>query len=83
MVPSAAEPPALSATATPADRMRHRLATAAGRALYALRKQTVEPVFGIIKEALGFRRFLLLGLGKVALERTLVMLADNVNGYWP
>ena len=48
--------------------MRHRTATAAGRALYKLRQQTVEPVFGIIKEVLGFRRFSLRGLAKVTLE---------------
>jgi hypothetical protein len=41
---------------------------AAGQALYRLRKQTVEPVFGIIKEVMGFRRFLLRGRGKVSLE---------------
>jgi len=57
--------------------MRHRLATSAGRAKYGLRKQTVEPVFGIIKEALGFRRFLLRGMEKVSLEWTLVSLAWN------
>ena len=37
--------------------MAHRLKTKAGRALYALRKQTVEPVFGIIKSVMGFRQF--------------------------
>ncbi len=45
--------------------MAHRLKTTAGRALYALRKQTVEPVFGIIKSVMGFRRFSLRGLRKV------------------
>ncbi len=57
--------------------MRWRLRTAAGRALYRLRQQTVEPVFGIIKEVMGFRRFLLRGLEKVNLEWTLVCLAYN------
>ena len=52
--------------------MRHRTATAAGRALYKLRQQTVEPVFGIIKGAMGFRRFSLRGLQKVSLEWELV-----------
>ena len=42
--------------------MAHRLKTPAGRALYALRKQTPEPVFGIIKSTLGFRQFSLRGL---------------------
>jgi len=58
--------------------MRHRTATAAGRALYKLRQQTVEPVFGIIKAAMGFRRFSLRGLEKVNLEWDLVCLAYNV-----
>ena len=44
-----ADPPAPHAAAPFAERMRHRTATAAGRALYKLRQQTVEPVFGIIK----------------------------------
>ena len=47
---------------TPVEAMAHRLTTPAGRALYALRKQMPEPVFGIIKSALGFRQFLLRGL---------------------
>jgi hypothetical protein len=58
--------------------MAHRLTTKAGRALYALRKQTVEPVFGIIKQVMGFRRFSLRGLEKVSGEWTLVALAWNV-----
>ena len=45
--------------------------------MYALRKQTVEPVFGIIKEVMGFRRFMLRGKAKVSLEWTLVTLAYN------
>jgi transposase len=63
----------------PTDReaMRHRLRTAAGRAAYKKRKETVEPVFGIIKSAMGFRRFLLRGKCKVALEWSLVTLAYN------
>jgi transposase len=58
--------------------MRYRLASAAGRAKYKLRQQTVEPVFGIIKEAMGFRRFRLRGRAKVTLEWTLVSLAYNL-----
>ena len=58
-------------------RMRHRLASRAGRALYRLRQQTVEPVFGIIKEAMGFRRFSLRGQAGAELEWTLVCLAYN------
>jgi len=72
-----AEPAAPSADAEPIDIMRHRLATPVGKAIYARRKQTVEPVFGIIKEAMGFRRFLLRGIGNVSLEWTLVTLAYN------
>jgi hypothetical protein len=47
-----------------------------------LRKETVEPVFGIIKKALGFRRFHLRGLGKVDLEWTLVRLAYNIKRFY-
>lgn len=71
------EPEAPPANATVDERMRYRLHTKAGRALYALRKQTVEPVFGIIKAAMGFRRFMLRGKAKVSLEWTLVTLAYN------
>ncbi|SEI75761.1 Transposase DDE domain-containing protein, partial [Azotobacter beijerinckii] len=46
-------------------------------AAYALRKQTVEPVFGIIKSVMGFRQFLLRGLDNVRNEWTLVCLAWN------
>ncbi|WP_413206157.1 transposase [Rhodospirillum sp. A1_3_36] len=45
--------------------------------MYKLRKQTVEPVFGVIKSALGFRTFRLRSLEKVKSEWTLVALADN------
>ena len=59
-------------------RMKHRLKTKKGRAAYALRKQTVEPVFGIIKSVMGFRQFLLRGLDQVAGEWNLVCLAWNL-----
>jgi transposase len=72
------EPPALPADATPMQAMAHKLKTQAGRAIYALRKQTVEPVFGIIKSVMGFRQFSLRGLNKVSGEWTLVCLAWNV-----
>jgi len=55
--------------------MLHRLATSEGKRLYALRKQIPEPVFGIIKSALGFRQFLLRGHDKVLGEWNLVTLA--------
>ena len=58
--------------------MAHRLKTLLGRATYALRKQTVEPVFGIIKSVMGFRQFSLRGLKKVTGEWNLVCLAWNV-----
>ncbi len=61
-----------------AEQMIHRVATKAGRARYKLRQQTVEPIFGIIKEAMGFRRFSMRGLSKVSLEWTLVTLAYNL-----
>ncbi len=72
------EPAPLPANATTAQAMSHRLKTKAGRALYALRKQTVEPVFGIIKSVLGFRQFSLRGLRKVRGEWNLVCLAWNL-----
>ena len=72
------EPGPLAAAASAKERMAHRLRTASGRALYKLRKQTVEPVFGIIKEVMGFRRFRLRGRAKVALEWTLVCLSYNL-----
>ncbi len=66
------------AEATPVERMTHRLKTPKGRADYALRKQTVEPVFGIIKSVMGFRQFLTRGLDPVQNEWTLVCLAWNL-----
>lgn len=69
----AAPPPEASLVA----RMQHRLGTAEGKAVYKLRKHTVEPVFGIIKHVLGFRRFSLRGREKAGLEWTLVCLAWN------
>ncbi len=72
------EPPPLPADATPMQAMAHRLKTKAGRAAYALRKQTVEPVFGIIKSVMGFRQFSLRGLKKVTGEWNLVCLAWNM-----
>ena len=57
--------------------MAHRLKTKEGKDKYKLRKQTVEPVFGIIKEILGFKHFHLRGLEKVRLEWDLVTTAYN------
>jgi hypothetical protein len=72
------EPPALVAGADVVQEMDHRLATVAGRAVYAQRKSTVEPVFGIIKSVLGFRQFHLRGLGAASGEWTLVTMAWNL-----
>ncbi len=72
------DPEAPAPEASFEQKMAHRVATKAGRARYKLRPQTVEPVFGIIKEAMGFRRFSLRGLVKVSLEWTLVTLAYNL-----
>lgn len=65
-------------TEDPVALMKHQLTTQSGRALYALRKQTVEPVFGIIKQVMGLRQFSMRGLDKVAGEWTLATLAWNV-----
>ncbi len=72
------EPVAPGPEASAKEVMAHRLKTQTGKALYKLRKQTVEPVFGIIKEVMGFRRFLLRGRAKVGLEWTLVCLSYNL-----
>ena len=72
------EPPEPGPSASAKEKMLHRLKTKTGQQLYKLRKQTVEPVFGIIKEVLGFRRFSLRGLEKVSLEWTLVCVTYNL-----
>lgn len=58
--------------------MEIRMKTDAGRRLYAKRKSTVEPVFGIIKEVMGVRHFMLRGLDAVQGEWTLVCMAFNL-----
>ena len=60
------------------DKMRNKLKTVEGRKIYAERKSTVEPVFGIIKHVLGFRQFFLRGLEAVSGEWTLVSIAWNM-----
>src|SRR5262250_1295669 len=72
-----AEPPA-----TAQERMAAKVRTPAGRALYARRKVIVEPVFGQIKEARGFRRFLLRGLDNIRGEWRLVCLTHNLLKLW-
>lgn len=73
----AAAPPAPD-DPTPVEAMAHRLKTPEGKKLYAQRKHTAEPVFGIIKSVLGFRQFLLRGLDKVRGEWNLVTMAWNL-----
>lgn len=60
------------------DRMRRKLKTKAGKSVYAARKTIVEPVFGQIKQARGFRQFLLRGIDKVRGEWSLVCLTHNI-----
>ena len=63
---------------SPRDRMRRKLRTKRGRQRYALRMETVEPVFGQIKAGRGFRQFLLRGLGKVNGEWSLICTGHNL-----
>ena len=71
-------PPPAPENPTPVEAMAHRLKTQEGRALYSLRKQTPEPVFGIIKSVLGFRQFSLRGLEGARGEWSLVTMAWNI-----
>ena len=76
--PDSSAPPPRAPKSPVAAAMRAKLATAAGRALYALRKSVVEPVLGQIKEVRGFRRFALRGVGKVGAEWRLICLTHNL-----
>jgi len=67
---------------TAQERMAAKVRTPAGKALYARRKVIVEPVFGQIKEARGFRRFLLRGLENIRGEWRLVCLTHNLLKIW-
>ena len=60
-------------------RMTTKLRRAGYRSRYRLRKQIVEPVFGQVKQARGFRQFLLRGIEKVSLEWALICTAHNLN----
>lgn len=73
-----AEPEPLPEGADTVTQMKHRLQTRTGRAIYAKRKCTVEPVFGIIKAVMGFRQFLLRGVESVCGEWNLVCIAWNL-----
>jgi transposase len=71
------EPEPLAEGASAVEKAAHYLKTKAGRAVFALRKQTVEPVFGIIKSVMGFRQFSMRGLAAAKGELALVCLAWN------
>lgn len=71
-----------AAEATVKQRMAHKLRTPAGRRCYAKRKQIVEPVFGQMKQARGFRQFFLRGLRKVDSEWKLLCLTHNLLKIW-
>jgi hypothetical protein len=73
-----ARPDPLPQDADALTRMRHRLKTPEGKKIYAKRKSTVEPVFGIIKAIMGFRQFFLRGLTAVSGEWNLVCMAYNL-----
>jgi hypothetical protein len=62
--------------------MSEKIRNEEGRRIYAKRKSTVEPTFGIIKAPMGFRQFLLRGRGKVSTEWTLVCTAYNLKRLW-
>jgi transposase len=79
---SAGSAAAVPVGASAVERMRAKLRTVVGRAVYGLRKGVVEPVFGQIKGARGFRRFLLRGLAKVRGEWRLVCLTHNLLKLW-
>lgn len=72
------EPPPLPENADAVARMKQRLQTPAGKKVYAQRKVTSEPVFGIIKAVMGFRSFLLRGFEAVKGEWNLVCMAYNI-----
>ena len=63
---------------TSIEKMRHRLQSKEGKAVYARRKSTVEPVFGIIKHIMGFRQFMLRGVEKAKGEWNLICIAYNL-----
>jgi transposase len=62
--------------------MRDKLATEEGKRIYGRRASSVEPVFGIIKSAMGLRQFLLRGMAKVRIEWDLACLAYNMRRLW-
>jgi transposase len=73
-----AKPPVLPEDADSVARMKYRLKTPSGKAIYAQRKVTSEPVFGIIKAVMGFRSFLLRGFEAAKGEWSLICMAYNI-----
>jgi transposase len=63
---------------TEVERMKHRLQTKEGKAIYAERKSVIEPIFGIIKQVMGFRQFMLRGFKKTQGEWRLTCMAYNL-----
>lgn len=80
--PATANATALPETASAKEKMQAKLKTAEGQQLYAQRKTIVEPVFGQIKGARGFRRFSFRGLLKIAAEWSLICLTHNLLKLW-
>jgi transposase len=80
--PAAPESESAPEPATAKEKMRAKLKTTSGRAIYARRKAIVEPVYGQIKEARGFRRFLLRGLDQIRGEWRRVCLTHNLLKIW-
>ena len=72
------EPQELPEDATDIQKMKHRLQTKEGKAIYTLRKSMVEPVFGVIKHVMGFRQFMLRGFEKSQGEWNLMCIAYNL-----
>lgn len=63
---------------TVVEKMKHRLQTKEGKQIYAQRKSTVEPIFGVIKHVIGFRQFMLRGFEKAKGEWNLICIAYNL-----
>jgi Transposase DDE domain len=80
--PAAAAAPRLPEEATAKERMPAKIRTPEGQQLYAQRKTIVEPVFGQIKGARGFRRFSFRGLLKIGAEWSLLCLTHNLLKIW-
>jgi transposase len=80
--PSAAPRGRIPKALTTAERMRRKLQTKRGRAVYCMRKAIVEPVFGQIKQGRGFRQFLLRGLDNVKGEWSLICTTHNLLKLW-